>query len=236
MHNLVAVLIPTKNEVENISGLVSLVLSSTDALVLVIDGKSVDGTVEAVRNHDSFGRRLFLHHQTSFGGLGGAYLEGYEKALAMGVNRVVQMDADGSHDPTLIQGLLAEEADLVIGSRWVTGGRTEGWPLGRNLLSRVANASTRVLLKIPVRDCTSGFRAMRANLVRTLLDSPTKSPAGFAFQVRNTLDAYSAGASIKEVPILFRQRLEGKSKLGIANVIGSALWLLGAAMRSDKPG
>jgi dolichol-phosphate mannosyltransferase len=222
----ISVVIPTYNEVGSIIRLVNKVFDVLpDAGILVIDGGSDDGTIASLQAHPKFGNRLLLETQKNSGGIGPAYLQGFASALALGAQKIVQMDADGSHDPSDIKALLSQNADLAIGSRWIAGGKVSGWPLRRHLLSRLANWSSRVTLVPSVRDSTSGFRAMSRELVSHLTEQDS-APRGFAFQVNNTLLASDMGLTLVEVPIHFRERTEGVSSISLENILEAGVWLL----------
>jgi len=198
---------------------------------LIVDGGSTDGSSQAVEAHPNFSFSLQMERQPgSAGGIGPAYLQGFKTAAHYGADRIIQMDADGSHDPAQIPNLLKVEADLVIGSRWAPGGSISGWPISRHMLSKMANWSTRKLILPGVRDSTSGFRAMTPELVHEIARQEV-TPRGFAFQVSNTLLASKLGYSICEEPIHFRDRTLGESKISINIVLESGMWLLRTTWR-----
>ncbi|GAA0318169.1 polyprenol monophosphomannose synthase [Kineococcus aurantiacus] len=214
------VVLPTYDEAENIAGMLDRVLASPAAPdVLVVDDSSPDGTgalVEEVAARHPAGRVRLLT-RTAKDGLGAAYRAGFAHVLATGDHDVVvQMDADGSHPVEALPRMLAEVAggaDLVLGARYVPGGALDdAWPWYRKALSRGANAYARVLLGAPVADLTGGYKAWRADLLRSL-DLSQLTAAGYAFQIQTTLAALQRGATVREVPILFTERTHGTSKM-----------------------
>ena len=208
------VVVPTYNERENLPKLVDLVLRH-DVSLLIVDDGSPDGTGqvadEIARRHPG---RVDVLHRTGQRGLGRSYVDGMKHALAMGADVVCQMDADLSHGPEYLPELIAatREYDLVIGSRYVNGISVVNWPLRRLILSTAGNAYVRVLTRLPVRDCTAGYRAWRrATLERVPLDRVASE--GYSFQVEMLYHAVRAGCSVVEVPIIFVERRRGHSKL-----------------------
>jgi dolichol-phosphate mannosyltransferase len=195
--------------------------------VLVVDDGSTDGTPELA---EALGDELgLIHVMRRLGprGLGPAYRAGFRAALADGFEVMVEMDADLSHDPRALPSLIAaveDGADLSIGSRYVAGGGTPGWPARRRLLSRAGGWYARTLLRLPVRDVTSGYRAYRAQLLRDI-DLDTVTTNGYGFQIEMTQRARQAGAMITEVPIVFRDRAAGTSKMSPA-IAGEALLMV----------
>ena len=224
--NAVLVCIPTYNEVENIEDIVTRVLDArSDVDVLVVDDNSPDGTGDladalAVR-HD----RVHVLHRTQKAGLGAAYLEAFAWGGDRGYDVLVEMDADGSHRPEDLGGLLdavRDGADLALGSRWVPGGRVVNWPKRREILSRGGSAWSRLMIRTPVRDVTGGFRAFRASeLPKLHLESVAS--AGYCFQVDLLRRAVKAHLDIRETPIVFVERERGASKM-TGNIVVEALW------------
>ncbi|HLT95276.1 MAG TPA: polyprenol monophosphomannose synthase [Acidimicrobiia bacterium] len=225
-HEAVTVVIPTYNERENLPHMAAAVLLHGYRLIVVDDG-SPDGTGDIA---DSIARdvdRMSVLHRTTKEGLGPAYAAGFDRALADGAEVVVEMDADFSHNPTDLPRLVTgieEGADLVIGSRYVEGGDTPDWPLSRRLISRGGNLWVRLMLGMPVRDATAGFRAYRAAALRQLPYREARA-SGYGFQVEMAWRAYQAGHDIREIPIVFRDRELGKSKMGLGIVL-EAMWLV----------
>lgn len=213
----VVVVMPTYNERDNIERIARAVLERPcRPRLLVVDDGSPDGTAEIVgKLGEELPGRVSLLSREGKSGLGRAYAAGFAVALSdFHPDVVVQMDADGSHDPADMDRLLAalDHADLVLGSRYIPGGRIEGWSRGREILSRGGNVYTRLVLGCPFRDLTGGFKAWRADLLRTL-DAASTASDGYAFQIEMTMRAKSAGARIVEVPITFRERVAGTSKM-----------------------
>ncbi len=211
------VITPTYDERDNLPVLVERLRAAVpEADLLVVDDASPDGTgVLADELHAQLGPRLRVVHRTGKHGLGSAYVEGFRRALNEGYDVIVQMDADLSHDPRALPALLAaieRGADIAIGSRWVPGGGIEGWGLGRLALSRGGSLYSRWILGTPVRDMTSGFKAIRRRVLETL-DPGTIRSEGYSFQIEVTYRAIAAGFRVEEVPILFVDRRAGQSKL-----------------------
>ncbi|MDR3068272.1 MAG: polyprenol monophosphomannose synthase [Cellulomonas sp.] len=235
----VLVIIPTYDEALTIGvALDQLAEHVPEADVLVVDDGSPDGTadlVEQIAAEESAGRQVAVLRRTGKLGLGTAYLAGFAWALERGYVTVVEMDADGSHRAQDLPRLLAADADLVIGSRWVPGGRVVNWPKNREVLSRGANLYTRVLLGLGVKDATAGFRVYASDLLRRLPLTDVASQ-GYGFQVDMTWRARQAGARIVEVPIVFVERTAGASKMSrgiiVEAMVSVARW--GAVYRSRQ--
>jgi dolichol-phosphate mannosyltransferase len=211
------VVVPTYDERETIEVLIGQLLERPVAPdVLVVDDNSPDGTAAIVKTAMAAQPdRIRLVERPDKQGLGRAYAAGFEAALALHeYDVVVQMDADGSHDPPDVDRLVAAttDADLVIGSRYVSGGRVDGLTGGREVLSRGGNAYARLLLRAGVSDLTGGFKAWRSDLLRPLLEEPTVSD-GYGFQIEMTMRALRRGARIRELPITFHERRAGASKM-----------------------
>ncbi|WP_246004893.1 polyprenol monophosphomannose synthase [Nocardioides marmorisolisilvae] len=212
------VVIPTYDEAESVLEALDRVLAATDAHVLVVDDSSPDGTADLVRAHAAFTDRVFLLERPGKAGLGAAYRAGFSWARERGYAVIGQMDADLSHPPEALAGMLAASrgnggsADLVIGSRYVPGGGTENWPLSRRVISRGGNLYVRVVLRVPVRDATAGFRVWAADALEICHVAQSQS-TGYAFQVENTWRAQRAGLAIEEYPITFTERRLGQSKM-----------------------
>jgi dolichol-phosphate mannosyltransferase len=215
--NQTVILLPTYNERENIITFIpELFATIPEAKVVVIDDSSPDGTGAVVQELASRYSGLSLLSREKKEGLGVAYKHGFRHVLAMpGIERVVLMDADGSHDTaylrTLIEGCV--EHDIVIGSRYVKGGSVEGWEYWRYMLSRYGNLYAQLLTGLPIHDLTAGFYCMKRNLLERFdLDALTSS--GYAFQIDLKFHAiHERGARVREIPIHFKQRREGESKL-----------------------
>lgn len=219
--NTALVIIPTYNERENIVPLVERVLGSgAPADILIVDDGSPDGTGELADSlasqHDGSDRggRIHVMHRTEKAGLGAAYLAGFSWALDNDYDAIVEMDADGSHHPEYLPGMLAllDDNDLVLGSRWVPGGKVENWPLRREILSRGGSWYTRGALGIRVADTTGGYRAFRAEALRSL-DLDAVESHGYCFQVDLLWRALQKGLRVVETPITFTERTHGVSKM-----------------------
>lgn len=217
---MTCVVIPTFNERENIRPMVEalLGLETTDPLnILVVDDNSPDGTGVIADKLASENSRVAVLHRTEKAGLGKAYVAGFKCALEYGASRVVQMDCDFSHDPAALPSLLAEEGELVIGSRYVEGGSTPGWPFKRRLISRAGGIFIRVVTGMPIKDPTGGFKVWDAALLKKM-DLDSIASAGYSFQLEMNHRAWKLGAKIIEHPITFTDRTRGVSKItaGIA--------------------
>jgi dolichol-phosphate mannosyltransferase len=236
----VAVIIPTYNERENLEAIVSRVRSSVpEATILVVDDASPDGTGEIADKLAADGDGIHVLHRPGKAGLGTAYLAGFRWALERGAGVLVEMDADGSHDPAQLPSLLAglADADLVIGSRYVPGGMVRNWPKSREFLSRGANAYARIMLGISVHDATGGYRAYRADSLRAIGLDQVESQ-GYCFQIDLTLRAVRAGLTVAEVPITFTERSYGSSKMSRAVMLEAlvrvAQWGLASRLRGVR--
>jgi dolichol-phosphate mannosyltransferase len=223
----VTVVVPTYNERENLEALVGAVLAH-GFHVLVVDDQSPDGTGRLADQIADTNELVSVLHRTVKQGLGPAYAEGFEHALAGGAEIVCEFDADFSHDPAdlprLVEAVASGEADLAIGSRYVKGGATPDWPLFRRLLSRGGNFYARLMLDLDVRDSTAGFRAFRAGALAGL-EAHTCQASGYGFQVEMTWRAATQGLRIVEIPIVFRDRVYGESKMK-GKIVIEAMWLV----------
>lgn len=212
----VVVLIPTYNERDNLPGIIGRVRASVPDLdILVLDDGSPDGTGALADEIAAADPHVHVLHRSGKQGLGKAYLAGFEWALQRDYDAMVEMDADGSHQPEQLPQLLAAiaTADVVIGSRWIRGGAVRNWPASRKVLSVGANLYTKVLLGMSVNDATAGYRVYRASALRTMGLAGVESQ-GYCFQVDLTLRAVRAGLEVVEVPITFVEREVGVSKMG----------------------
>ena len=235
--------IPTYDERENVRAAVQAVLTALpDATVLVVDDASPDGTGEIADRLSAADDRIQVLHRTEKNGLGGAYLAAFAWALDHGYDAVGEFDADGSHPASVLpqmRGVLEHRPDvgLVIGSRWVPGGRVVDWPVSREILSRGGNAYARAALGLGVRDATAGFRLYRASTLAAM-DLGSVVSKGYCFQVDLTVRALATGTRIEEVPIVFRERQLGTSKMSRAIVL-EAMWMVtvwGQARIAGRPG
>ena len=220
------VIIPTYNERESLDSIVRRVLAADERVeVLVVDDASPDGTGELADGLAEQEPRVTVLHRAGKLGLGTAYLEGFEIALDRGYAAAFEFDADGSHPPERLPAMLdalEDGADLVIGTRWMPGGRTENWPLKRILLSRFASLYARTLLRSHIRDITAGYRGYRASTLHALDRSAIRSN-GYCFQIETAWLVEGLGLRIDEVPITFVERAEGASKMSNAIVV-EAIW------------
>ena len=222
------VVIPTYNEAGNLRTIVAAIYDALpEASILIVDDASPDGTGRLADDLAAGYPTLAVLHRADKQGLGTAYVAGFRHALQRDVDRVVAMDADFSHDPRYLPALLAaaEDADLVIGSRYVPGGRTPDWGLSRRLISGCGNVFARTLLRLPVRDCTAGFKCYRRGVLEAL-DLDAIRLEGYAFQIETVYQSVRKGFRIKEVPIVFRDRTVGKSKMSTAIVAEALIYVL----------
>jgi len=223
----VAVIMPTYNERENLEAMAGRVRAAVaGADLLVVDDNSPDGTGDLADKLAAEDSHIHVLHRPGKGGLGAAYLAGFGWALEAGYGAVVEMDADGSHQPEQLPLLLdaLRGADLVLGSRWVPGGRTVNWPRSRQLISRGGSFYSRLMLGIPLRDATGGYRAYRAASLRAIGLDDIHSQ-GYCFQIDLARRALAAGLRVTEVPITFVERVHGSSKMSKA-IVREALWLV----------
>ena len=223
--NRIVIVMPTYNErqnLESIAGRVRAALPEAD--LLVVDDNSPDGTGDLADKLAEADPHVQVMHRTDKAGLGKAYIAGFGWALERGYDVIVEMDADGSHQPEHLPSLVAalNGADVSIGSRWVPGGKVVNWPKTREALSRAANIYTRLMLGLSVRDATAGFRAYRAATLRTISLDQVES-TGYCFQIDLTLRVADAGLRIVEVPITFVEREHGASKMS-NRIIMEAFW------------
>jgi dolichol-phosphate mannosyltransferase len=189
--------------------------------LLIVDDSSPDGTGEIADELASVNPTISVLHRDSKEGLGPAYRAGFDRALAEGAETVVEMDADFSHDPADLPRLVEaveQGADLAIGSRYVPGGSTPDWPWGRRVISKGGNLYARIMLGLPTRDATAGFRAFRASALQALPYERAEA-SGYGFQVEMAMWAHRGGMRVVEVPISFRDRTRGTSKMGTGIVL-----------------
>ncbi|MDR3145469.1 MAG: polyprenol monophosphomannose synthase, partial [Treponema sp.] len=215
--NRVLIAVPTYNEALNIEGLIKTVFEKApqECEILVSDDNSPDGTagiVEGLIPH--YPQRLHLLNRPEKQGLARAYLAAFDWGLSRGYDAFLEMDADFSHDPKYIPGMIAEAEthDVVIGSRNIKGGGVEGWSVPRNVISKGGSFYARTILGCPVRDLTGGFNMWRRTALQRI-DLSQIISRGYAFQIEMKYRAYAAGCSIKEIPILFTDRKLGNSKM-----------------------
>jgi len=220
------VVLPTYDEAENLEPISAAILAALPgATLLVVDDNSPDGTGAIADRLAAAEPRIRVHHRAAKAGLGPAYLAGFRLALDGGAAVVVQMDADWSHDPAALPALVAAVeaggADLVLGSRYTRGGRVEDWGLVRRLVSRGGSLFSRVVLGLPAHDLTGGFKAWRATMLGAI-DFAGVGAGGYVFQIEMTYRAHRLGARIREIPITFRDRRVGQSKMS-RRIVAEAL-------------
>ncbi len=210
--------IPTYNEAENIRGVIERTLATgiPGLSILVIDDGSPDGTANIVEAmaQGLANSRIHLLKRSSKSGLGPAYLAAFAWALEHSFDYVVEMDADGSHQPEELGRLLdaSRDADLVLGTRWMAGGKVENWPFYRRAISRIGTWYAEMALKVPYKDLTGGYRVLSKNLLETL-DLRSIQTLGYGFQIEIAMRAFDAGLKVAEVPITFIERTQGRSKM-----------------------
>lgn len=212
----ILVIVPTYNESRNIVKVLDLVsdLQIPNLDILVMDDNSPDGTAELVKEYSQKNSHVYLIKRESKLGLGTAYISGFRYALEHDYQYIFEMDADLSHDPKEIPNLLeaAKEADLVIGSRYISGVNVINWPLLRLFISVMASKYTRIITGLPVRDCTGGFKCFRRQVLESIPLDKVKSN-GYSFQIEMNFKVWKRGFRIKEIPIIFYDRTEGSSKM-----------------------
>ena len=220
------VCLPTYNERENLEAMVSALgkVLPADSRILVVDDNSPDGTGELADRLAAERDGVGVLHRERKEGLGPAYLAGFRRALELGADLVAEIDCDFSHDPTDLPRLVAaaEEADVVLGSRYVPGGGTRNWGLLRRLISRGGSLYAQILLGLRIRDLTGGFKVYRRAVLETI-DLDAIESKGYAFQIETTYRAIRAGFRVVEVPIVFADRQVGGSKMSKAIVL-EAIW------------
>jgi dolichol-phosphate mannosyltransferase len=226
-------ILPTYGEVATLPGVIAAAraaLAAEDLHLLVVDDASPDGTGALA---ERLGAEVL--HRPSKLGLGSAYVAGFAQALDAGAELVCQLDADGSHDPAALPGMLALArggADLVVGSRYVPGGGIAGWPLLRRVVSRAGCAYARAVLRVPVRDLTAGMKVWRAQALRAIEPATLRSQ-GYAFQVELTHRALRRGLRVAETPIVFAERGAGASKMTL-RIAAEAAWVVPALRSSSR--
>jgi dolichol-phosphate mannosyltransferase len=236
------VVLPTYNERENVEAISAAILEALpEASLLIVDDNSPDGTGALADTLSARDPRIAVLHRSGKEGLGVAYRHGFKRVLDLPDTRaVVQMDADFSHDPADLPRLLAplmQSADLVLGTRYMPGGSTVGWPWYRKVISRGGTLFARTVLLLPYRDLTGGFKAWRRELLDAIRLRET-SGSGYGFQIETTWWAHRRGATIVQVPIVFRERVAGASKMtggivreAIGLVVGLRLGVIRDALR-----
>ena len=211
----VVMVVPTYNEADNLSWIVGRLRKAQPSVhVLVVDDNPPDGTGKLADELAAADEAVRVVHRTEKGGLGAAYKHGFRVALETGYDVIGEMDADGSHQPEQLHRLLdaLDEADLVIGARWVPGGSVVNWPFRRELLSRGGNLYVRMLLGVSVRDATAGYRLFRRSALEAI-DLDTVESTGYVFQTDMVVRCLRQGLRVREVPIEFIERVRGDSKM-----------------------
>lgn len=230
------VILPTYDEADNLPGISAAILEALPgAMLLVVDDSSPDGTGDLAERLATGDPRIRVRHRPGKQGLGRAYLDGFRDALAAGADVVVQMDADWSHDPAALPGLIApvtaDRGDLVIGSRYVRGGGVKDWGVLRRLISRGGSLFARAVLGLEPHDLTGGFKAWRAGTLAAVPLDGIRA-GGYVFQIEMTYRASRLGARVLEVPITFRDRRAGQSKMS-RRIIVEALFVV-VGLRWDE--
>jgi len=224
------IVIPTYNESENITDITAAVLALPyDFNVLIVDDNSPDGTGKIADSLSENDSRVFVLHREKKEGLGPAYIAGFRWGLEREYDLFFEMDADFSHRPEYLGDFMkaVENADLVLGSRYVSGVNVINWPLSRLLISYFANRYSKIVTGMPVTDATGGFKCFRRKVLETIDLSSIRS-TGYAFQIEMTMRAYAKGFNIIDVPIVFYDRMKGSSKMsfGIAWEAAFLVWKL----------
>ena len=230
------VCLPTYDEAENVLPMTREVLAQDERIeVLVVDDGSPDGTADLVDEARAEEPRVHLLRRSGKLGLGSAYRAGFDYGLEQGFDLVLTMDCDFSHRPSYLPDLLAgmDVHDMMIGSRYVPGGGIANWPIHRRSLSAFANLYTRILLRLPVKDCTAGFRCYSREVLETIDTAGIKS-SGYSFLEEMVFRVHRAGFRIGETPILFEDRVAGASKINRAEIFRAAAHVLGTALRPPQ--
>jgi dolichol-phosphate mannosyltransferase len=221
------VVVPTYNEALNLPLIVPQILAQDPRIeVLVVDDNSPDGTGRLADEMTASDQRVHVLHRPGKGGLGKAYLAGFRWALERDYEFVFEMDADFSHDPKFLPDFLraAEDADLVIGSRYKTGVNVINWPIARLLLSLGANQYARWITGLPIEDSTGGFKCFRRRVLEAI-DFERVRSNGYAFQIEMSFRAWKKGFRLVEIPIVFTDRVEGQSKMN-KRIVREAIWMV----------
>lgn len=221
------IIIPTFNEIENIERIVPQVLEKDPSInVLIVDDNSPDGTGRIADRMAKQDDRISVIHRQSKSGLGTAYITGFKFALENGYDLVFEMDCDFSHDPKYIVDFLraVKDADLVLGSRYISGVNVINWPMSRLLLSYYANVYSRLVTGLPVKDATGGFKCFRREVLQAIDLDRVKSN-GYSFQIEMSFRAWKKGFKIREIPIVFEDRKVGQSKMS-KRIVREAVWMV----------
>lgn len=212
------VVIPTYDERDNVAAMAEALFAVDPSLeILFVDDNSPDGTGDVIEGLIKNDSRIHCLHREKKEGLAKAYLAGFKCAIELGADKIVQMDCDFSHDPKDVPRLVAEDTDLVIGSRYVKGGATPGWPFKRRLISRMGGIFIRTVTGMPLKDPTGGFKCWKVSALKAM-EYDTIESAGYSFQLEMNHRAWKTGLKIREIPIIFTDRVKGYSKIsaGIA--------------------
>ena len=221
------VISPTYNECKNVQSLIELILGKHPEFhLLIVDDSSPDGTANKVKELQADYSNLYLEERPAKDGLGTAYIYGFKWAIEREYDRIVQMDADLSHDPNDVPHLvnLLDEHDLIVGSRYVEGVSVVNWPIRRLMLSYGANLYSRVITGMPIKDSTGGFKAWRREVLEELDLNAVRSQ-GYSFQIEMNFRTWCKGFRIKEVPIIFVDRTIGESKMS-KNIVYEAIFMV----------
>ena len=220
--NKYLVIIPTYNEKDNIPVLAGRISNKFD--ILFVDDNSPDGTALLVAEYRAKNSRIYLIERNKKMGLASAYITGFRFALEKNYEKIIMMDADLSHPPELLNSMVEKENDVIVGSRYIDGGAIKGWPWYRYILSIVANYYARFILQAPVRDLTGGFNCIKKKALETLhLDSIEGEGYGFIIEIKYKM--WKSGCSFYELPIIFKERENGKSKIS-KKIIFEAIYLV----------
>jgi dolichol-phosphate mannosyltransferase len=222
------VVTPTYNEIENINRIIPAVLSQGERFdILIVDDNSPDGTADEVRKlQEKHPGRIHLLQRQGKMGLGTAYVAGFKFALEQNYSYIIEMDADFSHSPSVLPEFLIaiQDADLVLGSRYVKGVNVINWPLQRLLLSYGASIYTRTITGLPIKDPTGGFKCFRRKVLESI-DLGSVRSNGYSFQIEMTFRTWLKGYNVKEIPIVFTERADGKSKMS-SKIVREAMWMV----------
>lgn len=221
------IIFPTYNERDNIEKIVHAVMPLDPRIhVLIVDDNSPDGTGEIADRLAAEFNRVYVLHRAEKKGLGRAYIAGFRWAIEQGFDFIFEMDADFSHSPEYLRDFLKEiqNSDLVIGSRYISGVNVINWPMGRLLLSYYANVYTHLITGLPLRDATGGFKCFRRQVLEAINLDDVKS-TGYAFQIEMSMRAWKKGFRIREIPIIFYDRVAGQSKMS-KKIMREAIWMV----------
>ncbi|MFA6322196.1 MAG: polyprenol monophosphomannose synthase [Candidatus Buchananbacteria bacterium] len=231
------IVIPTYNEKENLSQLLPQVfdLKIEGLNVLVVDDNSPDGTGDFIEKSRAGNLRLHALHRPKKAGLGTAYVDGFTYALSQGADYIFEMDADLSHNPKYLPDFLAaiKDADLVLGSRYIKNGGVRNWNLARRLISRFGNVYARIILGLPFKDLTGGYKCYRRQVLEKIGLNDLSS-VGYNFQIETTYKTYLANFKIVETPIIFTERVKGKSKFSFKIILESFLKVAQLRLKHSK--